>query len=200
MISLDILVASLHERAEQRSALLSELHRQIAAVNGLDAFFIVDTDGGEMSIGAKRNLLLSRSEADFVAFVDDDDEVSELYLQRISDALAASPDVDCIGIRGVMTTNGMNPKPFIHSLKFNHYHERDGVLLRPPNHLNPIRRDLALKVGFPDVRVGEDMRFASRMAIEGHLKTEAFIETPIYFYRFDTHKTATQAGIPVVGE
>ena len=58
------------------------------------------------------------------------------------------------------------------------------VYHRTPNHLNPIRRELALLAGFPDQPVAEDHCFAAR--VFPHLKTEEFIDAFMYDYLYRT--------------
>jgi hypothetical protein len=47
--------------------------------------------------------------------------------------------------------------------------------------LNPIKRKIALSVGFLDISVGEDYDYSLRL--KPLLKTEVYIKTPIYFYQ-----------------
>lgn len=54
---------------------------------------------------------------------------------------------------------------------------------RTPNHLNPIRRELAMKVGFPDRHYGEDRDYGTALLLGGHLKHEIFVDgPPMYEY------------------
>jgi len=54
------------------------------------------------------------------------------------------------------------------------------VYYRTPNHLNPIKREIVLQVGYSDMRRGEDFDFSTR--VFNLLKTETKIETSIYYY------------------
>ena len=53
---------------------------------------------------------------------------------------------------------------------------------RTPNHLNPIRRELALAVGFRDQSVAEDACFA--VQVFPMLEREAFIDQFMYDYLY----------------
>ena len=97
---------------------------------------------------------------------------------KILEGIKEEPD--CCSLTGIVTTNGKNPKKFIHSLKYDKWFESKGIYYRNPNHLNAIKRDLALKVGFTRKSHGEDRDFS--MAILPHLKTEHYIDGPIYYY------------------
>ena len=140
---------------------------------------IDDTDG--LSIGVKRNSLLARASGGYVAYVDDDDILSHNYVSLILAAIQTNPD--CVGIRGVLQDYGKVQGVFEHSIRHKDWVTKDGDIkwLRPPNHLNPIRREHALKAGFPDMNCGEDFHYS--MAVQPYLKTEIFIEPVIYLYQ-----------------
>lgn len=140
-------------------------------------------DGGEGSIGIKRQRMIEKSTAHYIAFVDDDDMVSEDYLDRIMPCLEAKPD--CVGITMHVTIDGRDwhPSPiFRHSLRFREnfqWHGQD----RTPHHLCPLRRTIALKSRFPDMMWGEDYNFA--LGLLEHLKTEEWSgDQPLYFYGY----------------
>lgn len=143
---------------------------------------LVNSDSGEMSIGDKRNALLKAATGDYVAFVDDDDLVRTTYVKQILAALSTNPD--CVGIEGVMTINGnlQQGRLFIHSLRYRSWFEKDGVYYRNPNHLSPVKRELALQVGFPAINHGEDHDYSKRLL--ALLNTEVYINGPIYHYDY----------------
>lgn len=176
---LDVLICTL----ESRSALLARLRSELTAQRtkyGLPVGIVTSCDRGLAAIGAKRQLLLEKSRADYVVFVDDDDRIAPDYLSRIIEALKENPD--CIGIQGVMTTDGKSPHLFEHSIRHPHWHTRNGVHYRTPNHLNPVRRTLAIQTGFQPLRVAEDRDYSERL--RPLLKTEVFLSGPIYFYDY----------------
>jgi hypothetical protein len=55
------------------------------------------------------------------------------------------------------------------------------VYYRCPNHLNPIKREIALQVMFPELSRGEDRDFSMR--VKRLLKKEEYIDGIIYFYK-----------------
>ena len=137
-----------------------------------------------LGVSNARNLGIENSIGDYICFVDDDDRVSEDYIARI--LRAAENDSDCIGIEGIITFDGGRAKKFIHSLRYDKWFERRGTYYRNPNHLNPIKRELALKEPFMPISMGEDSDFSKRML--PHLHSETYIEKPIYFYDFIPNK------------
>lgn len=176
MKDLSILICSLNSREQMLKKLLEQLKKQ--KTNSLE--ILVEKDDGSMLIGDKRNLLLKNSSGKYVAFVDDDDEVSNDYVYKILNGIEKEPD--CLGLEGIITTDSKRPKKFIHSLQYKKWFESNGIYYRNPNHLNAIKRDIALKVGFSSKSHGEDRDFS--MAVLPHLKTEYYIEGPIYYYKY----------------
>lgn len=181
--TLSILICTLPERAVFLRRLTTSLERQS---RGFPVEILTDNRGRNISIGAKRNMLLKRARGEYVAFIDDDDEVAANYVQLVLQALGSKPD--CAELRGEITTNGKNPKPFIHTVACKEWHEKDGVYWRMPNHLNAIRRDLALQAGFPENNYGEDHEFSKRVQL--FLKTQGDIPQTIYYYRYRSNKRA----------
>jgi len=172
---LSILVCSLGARHHLLSQLVQELRKQAT----LEVEILVNTDDGQKPIGTKRNELLRRARGKYVAFVDDDDLVSSDYVRKILSA--AQSDPDCCGMEGIITLDGGNPRRFIHSTRYDHWFEKDGVYYRPPNHLSPVKRQIALQVGFPEISFAEDRMYSLKLL--PLIESEAFIEGPIYYYR-----------------
>jgi len=181
---LSILIPTLESRRRQFAALHETLARQIAD-GGLEAEVEVlwVRDNGEKPTGWKRNALLDRATGAFVAFVDDDDLISPDYVSLVCEAIRRRPDVDCIGITGIITFRGRHPRVFIHSLRYSDYSSAGGVYTRPPYHLNPIRRVIAVTFRFREVSYSEDIDWALRIQEDHRLRSEEFIETALYYYR-----------------
>lgn len=180
-----ILICTLDERIEQFIKLYSTLMRQIVA-NGLQdqIEILYFKDNRERKVGYKRNELLRRSQGKYVCFIDDDDDVDPQYIRMIYEQLQKDPD--CVKLIGLMTTNGKDPQKFIHSLMYGErYGWEDGAWIRPPNHLNPMKRMVAIQFAFPESNFGEDKEWALAIARSGLIKTEASVEKPYYFYQYD---------------
>lgn len=173
---LSILVPTLPERTHFLRRLRMLLEPQM---RGRPVELLLDERPRPVPIGTKRNALLDRARGDYVAFVDDDDLVSGNYVRDVLEAVKTSPD--CVGLNGIITFDGKNPRKFIHTIECKEWHEKDGIYYRMPNHLNPIRRDLALAVRFPaGSNFGEDHDFSKR--IQSSLKSEVMVRQPLYFY------------------
>ena len=175
---LSILICHLKNRGEIFKILHEKLTKQITTPGSVE--IIVAEDNGDISIGAKRNKLLSWAIGDYVAFVDDDDDVSDDYVSSILSAVVTSPD--CVGIEGILKSN-FGDMLFRHSIQFQGWYTGVDAFYRTPNHLNPVKRGIAQSIIFPDIQFGEDQRYSDYL--QKMLKTEIYIGHPIYFYRKD---------------
>jgi hypothetical protein len=186
MIKLSILICSLHARKKYLERLSNILKPQ--KTNEVE--ILCSIDNGESSIGSKRQKLINSAVGEYVAFIDDDDLVSDDYVKLILEGIKDKPDV--IGIHLIMNTDGKLSGKTYHSLKYDHWFDKDGddpswrYYYRNPNHLNPIRRELAVKSKYPNISNGEDRVFS--MNVLPFLKTEYYIDTPIYFYEVRSFK------------
>jgi glycosyltransferase involved in cell wall biosynthesis len=174
-IRFSILICSLEERAEQLAALLQDLERQKTD----QVEILTNIDNRQHTIGAKRNDLALRAQGDYLAYIDDDDKVSERYVDLNLQAMESNPD--CIGMEGVISfaSSGIVRK-FIHSIQYSSWYQKGEVYYRCPNHLSPVKRELALKVLFSNISVGEDRIYSEKL--RPLLTTEVYIPEPIYYY------------------
>lgn len=183
---LSILVPTLYSRSHFLVKLENNLRAQIEDPSKVEVLYVIDN--GEATTGQKRNILLDKATGDYVCFIDDDDLYAPNAIPLFLDAIEKHrPDV--VGFPLMMTTDGANGEISTHSLQYNHWwQERDPIqpsknrYYRNPNHLNPVRRELALQVKFPDVVIGEDRDYSMRLL--PLLKTEAFIDQICYFYLY----------------
>lgn len=167
-----------------RAALLQRLMSLITVQQTPDVEILVDADPTDPT-GTKRNRLLDRARGDYLAFIDDDDLVSPVYVPRIIEALERDPDV--VGMELIMTRGGENPQRCIHSLRYRSWFEIGQfphcVYFRNPNHLNPVRTQFAREARFPDVTQEEDRAYSARLL--PMLQSEVYLDGPIYHYLAD---------------
>ena len=185
---LSILICTMFNRDSLFQRLLAKLREQ----ENSDIEIHYEIDDGTISVGEKRNKLLDKARGEYIAFIDDDDMVSDNYVELILNAINTS-EPDVIGMHLLMTVDGQNEERTYHSLKYDHWYDepdpdRAGKThyFRNPNHLNPVKREYALKVKFPTIDVGEDKDYSKNLL--QYLKTEEYIEEPIYFYEYRSNK------------
>jgi glycosyltransferase involved in cell wall biosynthesis len=177
---LSILICSLPERKESLDRLLKILDCQIRNCKSEVEYLVDCTPRGIVTTGTKRNHLLEKAHGRYVAYIDDDDIVSLDYVKRI--LAATDGDPDCVGMVGILSRQFKPDWTFRHSITVSRWckDKENRIYYRTPNHLNPIKKMLADIVGFKDITISEDRDYSDR--IKPLLKTETFIESPIYFY------------------
>lgn len=178
------------DRVKLFNRLHANLITQIAGVEGHVEILI--NDESKLFIGQKRNKLLQQANGQYVAFVDDDDNVSVDYIYLLLNGI--SRGVDCCSLRGILTDDGRNPRIFEHSVRHGQYATVDpathkGVsYLRYPNHLNCIKASIAKQFTFAEINHGEDTDWATQIFNSGLIKTEYWIDDVIYYYEYRSNK------------
>ena len=110
-----ILICTMPKRAHFLEQLLSTLQHQVDESDGL-VDIIIESDDGKMTIGEKRNLLVSKCQSEYSSFIDDDDLVSYNYVNAHLLKLVSNPDG--IGFKGRITQDGKRGQEFIHKRRY----------------------------------------------------------------------------------
>lgn len=161
---------------------------------GVEILF--DKDNKEISIGAKRQRLLERATGKLVSYVDDDDLLANKYIYNILKATREDPKLDCIGFLIDCDMDGRHKRAIASLLyKQNQDNAYGYDYVRTIYHKTPVLREHALKIGFKDMRFGEDFEYASRLNKSGLLKREVFVNDNMYFYRYRTEPHGFKYGI-----
>lgn len=187
---LSILILTISGRKHLLKRLLHELSKQFHD-NKLEAFvdyeILIQSDE-DKSIGEKRNNLLQRARGEYIAFIDDDDMISETYISFFIKGYEIKPD--CFSLRGVITWDGVKPELFEHSIKYSAWQTTNNYIKyeRFPNHLNFIRTSIAQQFDFPLINHGEDKDWAAKVFESGLLKKEYYIDEIIYNYQYIQNK------------
>ena len=176
-------MASLIGREYYLNRMLSILEPQLTP----EVELILEVDNRELSIGVKSQKMLEKAKGDYVCYVDDDDIIPGYYISEILKAIESNPD--CVAINGILTIDDKNPAPFYHSIQYDDWISKDYKYYRCPNHINPVKRELALKAGWDDMKTGGDYKYSMRL--KPFLKTETIIEKCMYYY---LAKSATVIG------
>lgn len=184
---LSILICSIYERAGMLASLLRELHKQIDECGASDKVeVLIEIDNkGIRTTGSKRNSLYQRAIGKYSTSIDDDDSIAPYFIEEL--LRASESDMDCFAINGTMTTNGIDERKWCISLHNSYITKiEDGKesYYRYPNHICPIKTSIAKQVLFPDIFVGEDYEWATKIHNKKLLTTEYKIERPIYHYKF----------------
>jgi glycosyltransferase involved in cell wall biosynthesis len=187
MKQLSILIPTLPIRIDSYSNLIKKLNNQIIQ-NGLteNIQILSFCDTRDVSVGVKRNWLLENSNSKYVCFLDDDDEISDNYVKSLYDATLN--DCDCVTFLGEYHENGIVTDFSISTMHNRNYNESK-CLFRLPNHLCPIKREIALACMFTDKNFGEDSDYAQKINLM--IKNEFHIKEKLYFYLFNSVQSQT---------
>lgn len=180
---LSVLICTTSAREKVIQPLLKNLKHQINQyANEVE---VIINDHETDIVGKKRNDLLKLANGTHVVFIDSDDQVSPHYIKLILKALRTDPDA--VGISGMITTNGRNPRKWHISKDYGlPWRTENKTYLRTPNHISPIRREIALKAKFPDIQFAEDYEFSLR--VFPIIKTEVKIKGTLYYYQYSNKK------------
>ena len=192
-MTLSILIATVPEREIEFTPLFVELAGQCLPF-GQEVEILVDdrpraNQPGGVSIGRKRDDLLRLATRTHVVYFDDDDWPFPWYVADLIEALKTDPD--CVGQVIKHTSDGRKAADCIHSLQFKAWSTGPvrtkgfgRVYQRNVTHRNAVRRSIALQVGFPDLRWGEDQPYSD--GVTALCKTEVFVKRPAFTYRFSS--------------
>lgn len=192
---LSILICSLQPRLVTFALLAGKLCAQ-AKDKPVEVLWLGDNK--TMKVSDKRDKLLSISTGEYIAFVDDDDMVSDTYIDKILTALESNPD--CVTFECQYTnavTHKDNHVYFSRSNK-NENDDARGIRHRMVNHLNPVKREHAIAIGFGEgLNFGEDTRYAIKLWNSGRLRTDVNIPEILYHYQFNPDKSETHRHNPI---
>lgn len=154
---------------------------------------LLSIDAGGLLPARKRTDLLFSARGRFIAFIDDDDLVSQDYVAAILEAIRSDPEVDCVTFEGRRTVDGRESCQMIWTTSIDKNIKKPEARWIRANHLSPIRRDLARKSFFwSRTRYGCDQVYWKLLHAAGLLRTQIHLERDLYLYRFSWSGTATQ--------
>lgn len=191
-VKLSILICTLLERGPQFKQLVERtLAPQLKDFDG-EVEIIAYWNNGERPLANIRQDLIEAARGDYICFIDDDDQVPEYYVEKIMEALKSEPDY--VGWRMQAYWDNVKLKPTFHSLEYPKWSEDSNGYYRNASHLNPIKRELALRERYKPLKNRpEDVQWAN--AIAKHLKSQEFIEDIMYYYHHYTTSSRWLGGV-----
>ena len=163
-----VLIATMTGREESLRRLISGIREKVSRIAPhLRIQILTYFDNRETSIGSKRQWLLERASGKYMSFVDDDDDITDAYIEDLNATIQGNYHV--MRLRG-----RISPYTFTHSIEnsINGKMARGQEFLRPPNHLNPMMTEVAKILRFKDASRGEDLEWTIRLARSGFLSYE----------------------------
>lgn len=183
-----ILIPTIGRRVNQFERLVTGLLKQTEKYDNavqILAFY----NNGQLPLYQIRQSLVDQAEGDYISFIDDDDEVSEYYVDTIFPLLDG---VDYIGWRMQCIMDGTTLSPTYHSLRYNGWSDDADGYYRDISHLNPIKRELVIKYAKFGGTIPEDVDWASQL--RNHVTTEHYISDIMYFYYASSGQSTWKPG------
>lgn len=187
MTTLSILTPTIPGREAQLAALQTKITNQSV---GKRVEHLSLCDNRFMSIGEKRQRLVNIAAGKYIAFCDDDDDVSDDYVAKLLEA--ARRDADVITFRQRVTYNGIEgeavfgisneDEPFV-----------AGSFNRAPWHVCAWKRERVKDCQFAFKNYGEDIVWATQARAK--VRSGFHIDSVLHHYRHDEKLTA--APMPV---
>lgn len=173
---LSILVCTINKRKH----LFKHLDKKIRSQLTIETEYLVNLDHGKYSIGYKREELKLQSTGRYIVYIDDDDHISQNYVKDIL-YIIKKYEPDAIGIKCLYTVNLKNKSHFIATNNKSKIVTK-GISYRPVGHLNPVKREIAMKASFPDLYYGEDRKYSNE--IKPFIKREVLAKNTLYWYDY----------------
>jgi len=187
-LTLSILVPSLPSRLSRLTRLLGKVLGQADMFDDVEV--CVWMDNKKRSIGRKRDDLVQMARGNFLAFVDDDDDVSDDYVSELRTAALEHPNVDVIVFNQRVLMG--SAKPFV--IRFGIEFENQAAaehggrdITRKPFHVCAWRTELAQTARFPDISYGEDWEWVKQLLPK--VKQQARVDQILHTYRYDVNVT-----------
>jgi glycosyltransferase involved in cell wall biosynthesis len=183
-MDISILIPTLNSRHRLFAEVLADVRRQIAETPEIRVEVLWESDNGELTLGAKRNVLVDRCQGKYHCFIDDDDVLAPYFLRTFVPMIQSRIDYDCASFVGAHYHAGKFMKLFNHSLLYKDWFETPERYYRCPSPMNLIKTSIARQVRYKDIRNTEDHEFSMRLLQSGLLTTEFEVNPnrPLYHY------------------
>jgi len=199
-MKLSILVPSV---AERRNTFLPKcldmLYGQLESLpieqqKEVEVLFLIDSK--ERMLGSKRNNLIDISQGEYIVFVDDDDRIEPDYISSLLTGIERNTDV--ITFLASVSLNGEPAKICHYSNKYAKDYNTTDTYHRLPNHICCVKKEIALKAPFLNIKNGEDSAYSKML--KPHLRTQTEINKILYHYDYNEKTTVAQEDSPYVVE
>lgn len=183
---LSILILSVPNRIQPMLVpLYDRLMKQAGDRKDVEILCLIDNK--VMSIGEKRNKLLLVASGGHLAFLDDDDEVADDYIETLVECVRNNPSADVVAFRQHCTVNG---NMFMVDFDLRNENEAAGPgpdgkwrdIKRKPYHMCVWKSVIAKNTPFENVSYGEDLIWVTKLAQRA--KTQVKLDKTLHFYRY----------------
>jgi glycosyltransferase involved in cell wall biosynthesis len=180
---LSILTPTIPGREKQVKTLSDKIQKQIG---DLPVEHLVLSDNKKRSIGEKRQSLVNIANGDYIAFCDDDDDVSDDYVKSI--VIAAGTGADVITFSQRTVYNGIESEVHFGLNNTDENLVPNGITLRAPWHVCAWNRQKVKGCVFGYSNYGEDKIWSYQA--RKRIKTGHHIDKVLHTYVHDAATTA----------
>lgn len=143
-------------------------------------------DNKKRSIGGKRQALVDIARGEYIAFVDDDDDVSDDYVANILKGIETGADVITFRQRAIY--NGLESEVIFGINNQDEPFNPGGVTLRAPWHVCAWKREKVADCLFSESNYGEDIVWCVQS--RARIRTAHHVDKVLHTYRHDAATTA----------
>lgn len=146
-----------------------------------DVELLILEDNRMRSYGEKLQAMVDIAQGTYISFVDDDDMVNPEYIACIHQWMDGK--ADCIGFKGEITVEGMNPMPVYYSKEYEEWRNEEDGYYRYPQHITPIKRSIVAKIPWKG-HYGADSVWSNRLLRSKMIQTEYVVppDKTMYYY------------------
>jgi len=186
-----ILILGIPERMDKLKYLIEKLQNQIEKYKvKSEVEILVVIDNKTRSVGNKRQSILNMSEGRFIAYIDDDDDISDDYIREIITAIQTNMDVDVISFNQETRINDDVPTIVYFGLQYENTEYYQGIpVYRKPFHMCVWNSKIAKKTEFNDISLTEDWCWVEDLCKSA--KTEHHIDKILHYYLFNSKQTTS---------
>jgi glycosyltransferase involved in cell wall biosynthesis len=183
-MDISILIPTLNSRVHLFKEVLAQVQDQIAKTPEIKVEVLWEADDGQLTLGAKRNVLMDRCNGKYHCFVDDDDVLAPYFLKTFVPMIQSGIDYDCASFVGAHYMRGRFVKLFNHSLIYKEWFETPERYYRCPSPMNLLKTSIVRELRYRDIRNTEDHEFSMRLLRSGLLNKEFEVDPnrPLYHY------------------
>ena len=194
-ILLTILVPTVPSRIEYfYPKIMKQLLSQTEKYTNIEliAFF----DNKKRTIGKKRGEMLNLAQGKYVTFIDDDDRISDDYVDEIMNAINTNADIDCIVYNVICCVNNSTIKKLCkYGIEFEYGDINNGLEWRgKPAHTMVWKTAIAKNYKYSNMHNGEDTDWVKRAYLD--IKTQHRIDKVLYYYDANYSTTSETANLP----
>jgi glycosyltransferase involved in cell wall biosynthesis len=183
-MKLSILTPTIPTRIASVAALQVKIAEQID--DDLTVEHLCFCDNRARTIGAKRQALVDIARGEYIAFVDDDDDISDDYVSRLLTAIETGADVITFRQRAIY--NGLESEVVFGVNNRDGQFNPGGITLRAPWHVCAWKRETVAGCLFGESNYGEDLIWCEQA--RKRIQTAHHIDAVLHTYRHEAVTTA----------